>query len=304
MKICMLFTGSLVLLLLSGHRMLSAADEGAPDDGMPQAGTADNDASRGIFAKNQVVAWCIVPFDAKKRGPAARAEMLGRLGLKRVAYDWRDQHVPTFEEEILQYRKHGLEYFAFWSWHDAMEPLIRRYKIHPQIWNTAPSPPAGTQEEMIAAAAAQVLPLVEKAGSLNCKFGLYNHGGWGGEPRNLVAVCEFLRTQHKADHVGIVYNFHHGHEHMDDFPEALAAMKPYLLCLNINGMADAETVRSGKDKIVPIGSGKHEAAMLRTILDSGYEGPIGILDHRSELDTELSLQQNLDGLQNLLNKGL
>ena len=53
------------------------------------------------FAKDQLVAWCIVPFDAAKRGPLARAEMLKRLGLKRVAYDWREQHVKEFEEEIL-----------------------------------------------------------------------------------------------------------------------------------------------------------------------------------------------------------
>ena len=55
------------------------------------------------FDKNKLVAWCIVPFDAKKRNPAERVEMLKQLGLKRVAYDWRAKHVAEFEEEILQY---------------------------------------------------------------------------------------------------------------------------------------------------------------------------------------------------------
>ena len=41
---------------------------------------ADGPANLEIFAKDNLVAWCIVPFDAKKRGPSARAEMLGRLG--------------------------------------------------------------------------------------------------------------------------------------------------------------------------------------------------------------------------------
>ena len=54
---------------------------------------------------------------------------------------------------------------------------------------------------------------------MKCKLGLYNHGGWGGEPENLVAVCKVLREQHKADHVGIVYNLHHGHGHIDDFAD-------------------------------------------------------------------------------------
>src|SRR6516225_4074608 len=71
-----------------------------------------------VFARTNLVAWCIVPFDGKNRSPAERAAMLKRLGFTKVAYDWRDNHVPTFEKEILQYRKNGIEYFAFWSTHD------------------------------------------------------------------------------------------------------------------------------------------------------------------------------------------
>ena len=70
----------------------------------------------GVCREN-LVAWCIVPFDAKKRGPEARAKMLVDLGLKRSAYDWRSQYVSEFEEEILQYKKHGIEFFAFWNAH-------------------------------------------------------------------------------------------------------------------------------------------------------------------------------------------
>jgi hypothetical protein len=36
------------------------------------------------------------------------------------------------------------------------------------------------------------------------------------------------------------------------------------------------------------------------VRDSGYRGPIGILDHRPEIDAETSLRQNLDGLRKLL----
>ncbi|MCP4782071.1 MAG: hypothetical protein GY903_11115 [Fuerstiella sp.] len=266
--------------------------------------TADDTSASGIYAADNLVAWCIVPFDANKRGPADRAEMLARLGIKHVAYDWRAEHVATFEEEILQYKKHNLNYFAFWSWHDAMEPLIRKYGIRPQIWSTAHSPTAETRQERVKAAATAVLPLVEKTRSLGCRFGLYNHGGWGGSPENLVAVCQYLREHHDADHVGIVYNFHHGHEHMADFSNHLQIMKPYLLCLNINGMEDAAAVAAGSNKILPVGSGKHELSMLQTVKASGYNGPIGILDHRSNLDAEESLRQNLDGLKKLVSGGL
>ena len=91
---------------------------------------------------------------------------------------------------------------------------------------------------------------------------------------------------------------------MADFSDHLQAMKPYLLCLNINGMDDAATVAAGSNKILPVGSGKHELSMLQTVKASGYTGPVGILDHRSNLDTEKSLRQNLDGLKKLVASGL
>ena len=40
---------------------------------------------------------------------------LKRLGIHRVAYDWREEHVATFEQEILAYRESGLTFFAFWG---------------------------------------------------------------------------------------------------------------------------------------------------------------------------------------------
>ncbi len=255
-----------------------------------------------LFDRSKLVAWCIVPFDAKKRGPAARAEMLERLGLRRVAYDWRQEHVATFEQEIEQYKKHDLEFFAFWSWHEAIEPLIVKHGIRPQIWVTVPSPDERTQAEKVSAAAKSMLPIVETTRRLGLKLGLYNHGGWGGEPRNLVAVCEYLREHHQGDHVGIVYNFHHAHDHVADFQQVLERMKPYLLCLNLNGMASPESVQGLTNKILPIGDGTHEAEMIREIVRQGYAGPIGILDHRNDVDAEISLAANLEGLARLVSE--
>jgi hypothetical protein len=246
-----------------------------------------------VFARTNLVAWCIVPFDSKNRVPAERAAMVKRLGFTKVAYDWRDKHVPTFEEEILQYRKHGIEYLAFWGTHDKAFELFAKYDLHPQIWQTLGSPNAPTQEERIALAAKQMLPLVERTAKMKCKLGLYNHGGWGGEPDNLVAVCKVLREKYKAEHVGIVYNLHHGHGHIDDFEAVLARMKPYLLCLNLNGMS------AKGPKILPLGAGEADVKLLKIIADSGYSGPIGIVGH-TEDDVELRLRDNLDGLDWIL----
>jgi hypothetical protein len=245
------------------------------------------------FQRANTVAWCIVPFDGLKRSPAARAEMVRSLGLTKVAYDWRAEHVAEFESEILEYRRHGLEFFAFWNTHDEAFRLFKKHNLRPQIWQTAPSPDGATQEERVVAAATRLLPAVQRTRELGSRFGLYNHGGWGGEPENLVAVCEYLRRVHGADHVGIVYNFHHGHAHIDRLAAALAAMKPHLLCLNLNGMM-RDGDRRGM-KIYPLGQGELDVTLLRLVSQSGYRGPVGIIGHTQD-DVELRLRDNLEGL--------
>ena len=98
-----------------------------------RAAEAEQPEASSIFARDNLVAWCVVPFDASKRTPASRAKMLRGFGFKKLAYDWRDPHVPTFEKEIVECKKQGIEFFAFWGWHPSIEPLIQKYDIHPQI---------------------------------------------------------------------------------------------------------------------------------------------------------------------------
>ena len=45
-----------------------------------------------------------MPFDAKKRSPAERSEMAAKLGLEKVAYDWRGERAGPFEEEMINGR--------------------------------------------------------------------------------------------------------------------------------------------------------------------------------------------------------
>ena len=257
------------------------------------------------FRKENLVAWCIVPFDARKRGPDERAQMLQRLGLKRLAYDFRAEHIPTFDREIDALERYGIELTAFWLPTD-LEPerntlvhiifdLIERRGVRPQLWVTL----SGTETreflalpewERLDRAARAIFYLAQRARRLGCKVGLYNHGGWFGEPENQIAIVRRLRL----DNIGIVYNFHHGHEHLDRFGELYPRMLPYLIAINLNGM------RKQGPQILPLGSGDHELEMLRLILQSGYQGPVGILGHRPELDAEESLRQNLEGLRRLL----
>ncbi len=258
---------------------------------------SDQPEGQDLFRKDNLVAWCIVPYDAKERSPEDRAEMVAGLGIQKVAYDWRKKHVAEFEREILAYQKHGLEYFAFWNEHPDAFALFEKYDMQPQIWKTLPSPEASSQEQRVAFAGKQMLPLVEITRQLGSKLGLYNHGNWGGEPDNMIAVVEWLRANADAEHVSIVYNLHHGHDHIDDFEALLGRMLPYLLCLNLNGMNSTPD-----PKILALGKGEHEASLLRIINQSGYDGPIGILGHQDQLDVEVALKENLQGLEDITNK--
>jgi sugar phosphate isomerase/epimerase len=259
-------------------------------------------ADASIFAKTNLVAWCIVPFDAKKRGPEERAQMLERLGIHQLAYDWRAEHIPTFEEEIDACRRHKIEITAWWFPttldKDAQTILdvLKRKKLNTQLWVMGGGQPTRTPEDQrkqILSEVARLRPMAEAANAIGCKVALYNHGGWFGEPENQIAIIEAL----KMPNVGIVYNFHHGHDHIDRFPQLLAKMKPHLFAININGMVkDGERLNK---KILPIGSGDQEKQMLAAIEKSGWKGPIGIIDHRPETDSEETLRGNLDGLERI-----
>jgi sugar phosphate isomerase/epimerase len=262
-------------------------------------------ADYSLFARSNLVAWCIVPFDAKKRGPEERAQMLERLNLHRFAYDWRPEHIPTFETEIDACRKHNIEITAWWFPtsldKDAQTILdvLKRKNLKTQLWVMGGGEltiSAEEQQKRIASEVARLRPIAEAADAIGCKVALYNHGGWFGEPTNQLAIIEAL----KMPNVGIVYNFHHAHDQLDRFPEIFAKIKPRLFALNINGMvADGE--RAGK-KVLTLGAGDRELAMLKLAQQSGWRGPIGILDHRPETDSEETLRENLDGLDKLRKK--
>ncbi len=253
------------------------------------------------FARDNLAAWCIVPFDAKKRGPEERARMLKNLGIRRLAYDWRDEHIPTFDQEVEAMKRNGIAIDAWWfpaSLNPAARKILdvlKRHEVRPQLWITMgdPAPKAADPAEKIKAGAAAVRPVAEAAAGIGCTVALYNHGGWFGEPENQAAIIKELGLKN----VGIVYNFHHGHAHIDRFAGMFKAIQPHLLAVNLNGMV-RDGDRKGK-KILALGQGDQELAMMKVIRDSGWRGLVGIIDHRPETDSEQTLKENLEGLERL-----
>ncbi len=264
--------------------------------------SAAEPVATGLFARKNLVAWCIVPFDSKKRGPEERAAMLEKLGFTKFAYDYRAEHIPTFDAEIEALKRHHIELTAWWfptSLNDEAKmtlAVFAKHKVTPQLWVTGggnPTKDEADQRARVIAEAARIRPIAEAAAKVGCKVALYNHGGWFGEPENQLAIINEL----KLDNVGIVYNLHHGHDHLSRFPELLQKMKPHLYTLNLNGMVK-EGDRKGQ-KILQLGEGDLDLTLLKTIRDSGYTGPIGILGHTQD-DAEARLQDNLDGLDWLI----
>lgn len=264
-----------------------------------RASSADT-PSADVFERGNLAAWCVVPFDSCKRGPEARAEMLTRLGIFQIAYDWRAEHIPTFDEEMETLKRWGIKLSAFWfpdTLNDDAQRILevlKRHQIQTELWVSMHGGEIDCtpeeQRQRVTQHVTALRPIVEAAAAIGCKVGLYNHGGWFGEPENQIEILRAL----DAPNVGLVYNLHHGHGHLDRFKPLLDDMKPYLYCLNLNGM-NKDGDQTG-DKILPLGNGAYDLELLRTIRDSGYAGPIGVLGHTMD-DAEDTLRDNLDGLE-------
>lgn len=260
---------------------------------------------QNIMSEN-IYAWCIVPFDALERSPEARIEMLKKLGIKKYAYDWREEHLPSMAEELRLANKNGVEVIAVWVWiddnWDSLEKLnssnekvfsvIEEVGYSGQIWVSfnANYFENLSDADAVKKGAAMIAFLSRKARALNCKVGLYNHGDWFGEPENQIKIIEAL----PKEDLGIIYNFHHAHEQIDAFPEMATTMLPYLWSVNLNGM------RREGPKILTIGEGDYEKEMIDLLISKGYKGDFGILGHVENKDVEKILKANLEGLQKII----
>ena len=259
---------------------------------------------KNIFNRENLVAWCVGPFDSVERTPEERADMLKELGFTQFAYDWRLKHVPTFPDEIKALKERGIKLSALWIWidtdtgkifDDATEQLlsiIEQNNIKTDFWVGFSNKhfEGLTDDAKLEKAVASVSYIQDRAKQLGCTISLYNHGDWFGELLNQVHIIEKMG----ANDVGIVYNFHHAHLQVREFPQLLEKMLPYLRTVNLNGM------KVDGPKILTIGQGDEEREMLKTLQQSGYGGSLGIICHIETEDAKVVLQRNLDGLKSIV----
>ncbi len=247
-------------------------------------------------------AWCIVPFDSLNRTPEERIDMLKKLGFVSYAYDWREKHLAEMEREINLARENGIKMNAVWMWIDKNDTIgnlmpnnkkileiLEKTGLKTDIWISFPEDyfEGLTDSARLNKATNMISYLSDEAQKLGCKPGLYNHGGWFGNPDNLVTIINSLPGRE----IGIIFNFHHAHELLGNFEGLVKNMMPHLWAVNLNGMNPAGP------KILPVGSGEKEAEMVAILKDNGFNGPFGILGHVEEADVEKILQANLEGLK-------
>lgn len=263
-------------------------------------------APNPTWARENVQAWCIVPYDAKKRNPEQRAQMLLDLGIKRYAYDFREEHIPTFDQEVEVMKKAGIEITAWWfpttlnKRAQLILDVIKRHGIKPELWVMGSGEPTTTpasQAERVTREANRLRPIAEAAAGLGCKVLLYNHGGWFGDPENQVQVVAALRAG-GINNIGIVYNFHHGHDHIRNFEKIWPRISGDVMAVNLSGMV-IDGDRQNR-KIIHLGTGDEELTMMRIIYRSGWRGALGILSHQAEFDAAETLGRNLAGYDKLL----
>lgn len=261
--------------------------------------------AQDVLSQNNLLAWCIVPFDSKERGPKERIQMLKELNFKVYVYDWRSHHLASLEEEIKVAKANKIEMEGVWMWIDdksdkvgSLSPdnlklleILRKTGLKTKIWlgfnynffNGL------SHKEKVEKGANFVNYLDGLLKPLTCEIALYNHGDWFGEPENQIEIIEASLVED----ISIVYSFHHGHQQVNRFHSMLQNMLPYLSAINLDGM-DLE-----KGQILTLGEGKHEKEMIQMIIESGFEGRIGIIGHKDKEDVQEVLKANLDGLNKL-----
>ena len=258
-----------------------------------------------ILEGENLYPWCIVAFDSLERSPQQRIDMLKAFGFTRYAYDVDKTFLDDMALEFQLAEEQEMEIFAVWFWLNAKRDSLHQLSsinekvleviagsgMQPTLWVSFSDNffKGQNHEESLAEASDMITMIHGKATELGCDVALYNHGGWFGEPDHLIELMETL----DLEGLSLVYNFHHAHQDLEHYEEILPKLTPYLSSVNINGM------REGGPKILTLGEGDHEGAMIRLLRTSGYHGPLGLLGHLKEKDAQQVLQENLIGFRTL-----
>lgn len=168
----------------------------------------DKSTSEYPFRIENLIPWSIVTFDSEERTLTERIEMVKKLGFNQYAFGGREKHIETMEQEIRLAQKENIKISAVWLYMNlnkdkpgVLKPVsekvfqaLKNTGLETQIWvGFYPKYFAGlSQEQALQQVKEMIAYLSDRAEKMNCKVALYNHGGWPGDPKNLIEVINGL----------------------------------------------------------------------------------------------------------------
>lgn len=241
-------------------------------------------ADEGSAARLAFFAFCMDTYDSQKRSLEQQAALLEELGYDGAGHLWLD----NLEERIKTLDAHGLRLFQVYLQvniaADANSPYDPRLKeslpllrgrktmLALLMSGAAPSDPALDER-----AVALVQEIADMANEAGVRVALYPHSGnW------LEHVEDGLRIVQKAKrpNVGVMFNLCHWLKVDDEknLKPLLTSAMPHLFAVSIHGADRAEEIHAGTGNwIQPLGNGSFDVgALLDTLRELGYQGPVGL----------------------------
>ncbi|WP_411894416.1 Ig-like domain-containing protein [Winogradskyella sp. A2] len=254
---------------------------------------------------DEVSPWCIIGFDSQDRTPGQRIALLNEMGFKKYGYNRGKGDLSTMIEEFKLSKENNIEIISVFLWLNADRDSIgelspsnkellnnlKKIDDKPTIWVSLSDNffKDLDQQQSIELSFKMIEFIKGKANELGCKLALYNHHGWFGNPHNQVEIINRIGD----GSITMVYNFHHAHDYIDEFPQIAKKITPFLSYVNLNGM------KKRGPQILTLGEGEYELNMIKALIDEGYKGPWGILGHIKTEDVKNVLQRNMKGLNDL-----
>ncbi len=258
-----------------------------------------------LFKVEELSPWCIIGFDILDRTPEQRIAMLQKMGFTKYGYNKGKGDLSKMKTEFGLAQENNIEITSVFLWLNAKRDSIGKLspsnqqllknltevEQKPTLWLSFSHNffEDRNQAESVELAIDMIQYIKTKAEEVGCPLALYNHHGWFGNPNNQLEILEKLNDAS----ISMVYNFHHAQDYVDEFPEMIKKIGPYLSYVNLNG------VNKDGPQILTIGDGPHEYQMLKLLLAEGYNGPWGILGHLKNEDVQKVLERNLEGLLKL-----
>ena len=256
-----------------------------------------------LWSRDKLFASGINTYGKPLLQTSQRLELLHKLGLNKYTFTYDQNTAASFVAEVTEAKSHGSEIIACLLQIDLapesrseLFSTIEKLGIKPQLWVIgSKGDPKSDQElnEIITRQALLLRPFSEEANRLGCQVGLYNNRGWFGSTKNQLAIIKKLKAD-KVSNVGIVYNFHNSHGQVRSFSGAWGSIKNEVIALNLSGLRIDD--KEQEKTILPLSAGDQELGLMRFIQESGWSGPVGIIDHRLDQAQDITLADNMRGL--------